>query len=55
MPLWPQVLFLVEPVDEVAITSLATYKDFKFVDVSKEDLDLGTTLVHHQRHPLCTL
>ncbi|KAG6545602.1 hypothetical protein Mapa_012956 [Marchantia paleacea] len=35
-----EVLFLVEPIDEVAVTNLASYKDHKFVDVSKEDLDL---------------
>ena len=36
-----QVLFLVDSVDEVAINSLKTYKDKEFVDISKEDLDLG--------------
>ena len=36
-----QVLFLVEPIDEVAVTSLASFKDKKFVDISKEELDLG--------------
>lgn len=47
-----EVLFLVEPVDEIAIQNLSTFKakrnaddkdetSFKFVDVSKEDLDLG--------------
>lgn len=36
-----EVLFLVEPIDEVAITTLASFKDKKFVDISKEDLDLG--------------
>ncbi|KAL3683593.1 hypothetical protein R1sor_001615 [Riccia sorocarpa] len=35
-----EVLFLVEPIDEVAITNLASYKDKKFVDISKEDLEL---------------
>ncbi|KAG0593096.1 hypothetical protein KC19_1G304700 [Ceratodon purpureus] len=35
------VLFLVEPIDEVAITNLQSYKDKKFVDISKEDLELG--------------
>lgn len=36
-----QVLFLVEPIDEVAVTNLQSYKDKKFVDISKEDLELG--------------
>ncbi|GJP48536.1 hypothetical protein CLOM_g7826, partial [Closterium sp. NIES-68] len=36
-----EVLFLVEPIDEVAVTTLQSYKDVKFVDISKEDLDLG--------------
>nr|XP_043623215.1 LOW QUALITY PROTEIN: heat shock protein 90-5, chloroplastic [Erigeron canadensis] len=36
-----EVLFLVEPIDEVAIQNLQTYKEKKFVDVSKEDLELG--------------
>jgi hypothetical protein len=27
--------------DEVAVQNLASYKDKKFVDISKEDLDLG--------------
>ncbi|PWA44130.1 hypothetical protein CTI12_AA529120 [Artemisia annua] len=35
-----EVLYLVEPIDEVAIQSLQTYKEKKFVDVSKEDLEL---------------
>ncbi|XP_024528386.1 heat shock protein 90-5, chloroplastic [Selaginella moellendorffii] len=36
-----EVLFLVDPIDEVALTSLQSYKEKKFVDISKEDLDLG--------------
>ncbi|KAA8532836.1 hypothetical protein F0562_033047 [Nyssa sinensis] len=36
-----EVLFLVEPIDEVAIQNIQTYKEKKFVDVSKEDLELG--------------
>lgn len=38
-----QVLFLVDPIDEVAIQNLKSYKDKNFVDISKEDLDLGLT------------
>uniref|UniRef100_A0A0C9S9G4 TSA: Wollemia nobilis Ref_Wollemi_Transcript_893_3041 transcribed RNA sequence n=1 Tax=Wollemia nobilis TaxID=56998 RepID=A0A0C9S9G4_9CONI len=36
-----EVLYLVEPIDEVAIQNLQSYKEKKFVDISKEDLDLG--------------
>ncbi|KAJ1702401.1 hypothetical protein LUZ63_002180 [Rhynchospora breviuscula] len=36
-----EVLYLVEPIDEVAIQNLQTYKEKKFVDISKEDLDLS--------------
>ncbi|OIS95833.1 PREDICTED: heat shock protein 90-5, chloroplastic-like [Nicotiana attenuata] len=35
-----EVLYLVEPIDEVAIQNLQTYKEKKFVDISKEDLEL---------------
>ena len=36
-----QVLYLTEPIDEVAIQNLAEYGDKKFVDVSREGIDLG--------------
>lgn len=36
-----EVLFLVDPIDEVAVQNLKSYKDKSFVDISKEDLDLG--------------
>lgn len=36
-----QVLFLLEPIDEVAVTNLHTFKQKMFVDVSKEGLELG--------------
>lgn len=32
---------MIEPIDEVAIQNLQTYKEKKFVDISKEDLELG--------------
>uniref|UniRef100_A0A0D3AVT5 Histidine kinase/HSP90-like ATPase domain-containing protein n=1 Tax=Brassica oleracea var. oleracea TaxID=109376 RepID=A0A0D3AVT5_BRAOL len=35
-----EVLYLVEPIDEVAIQNLQTYKEKKFVDISKEDWNL---------------
>lgn len=36
-----QVLFLVDPIDEVAVTNLKSYNDKNFMDITKEDLDLG--------------
>ncbi|KAL7091191.1 hypothetical protein ACP275_12G090400 [Erythranthe tilingii] len=35
-----EVLYLIDPIDEVAIQNLQTYKEKKFVDISKEDLEL---------------
>lgn len=34
-----EVLYLLEPIDEVTLTNLTKYKDFDFVDVSKEELE----------------
>ncbi|KAG5545766.1 hypothetical protein RHGRI_018052 [Rhododendron griersonianum] len=36
-----EALFLVDPIDEVAVQNLKSYKEKIFVDISKEDLDLG--------------
>ncbi|KAJ4851538.1 hypothetical protein Tsubulata_024731 [Turnera subulata] len=36
-----EVLYLVDPIDEVAVQNLKSYKDKNFVDISKEDLDIG--------------
>ncbi|XP_058070649.1 heat shock protein 90-6, mitochondrial [Magnolia sinica] len=36
-----EVLFLIDPIDEVAIQNVKSYKEKNFVDISKEDLDLG--------------
>ncbi|KAF7141568.1 hypothetical protein RHSIM_Rhsim06G0174600 [Rhododendron simsii] len=36
-----EALFLVDPIDEVAVQNLKSYKEKNFVDISKEDLDLG--------------
>jgi HSP90 family molecular chaperone len=47
-----QVLFLVEPIVEVAITNLQSYKDKKFVDISKEDLDLGKEFTISCKHTI---
>jgi len=35
-----EILYLVEPIDEVCVANLAKYKDFDLIDVSKEDLVL---------------
>lgn len=36
-----EVLYLVDPIDEVAIQNLKAFKEKNFIDISKEDLDLG--------------
>ncbi|KAJ6401444.1 hypothetical protein OIU84_016789 [Salix udensis] len=36
-----EVLFLVDPIDEVAIQNLKSYKEKNFIDITKEDMDLG--------------
>lgn len=36
-----EVLFLTEPMDEVSVNALKSFKGKDFVDVSKEDFDLG--------------
>ncbi|XP_059662890.1 heat shock protein 90-6, mitochondrial-like isoform X2 [Cornus florida] len=36
-----EVLYLVDSIDEVAIQNLKSYKEKNFVDISKEDLDIG--------------
>ncbi|KAG9158550.1 hypothetical protein Leryth_021605 [Lithospermum erythrorhizon] len=36
-----EVLLLVDPIDEVAVQNLKEYQEKNFVDISKEDLDLG--------------
>ncbi len=35
------MLYLTEPIDEPALNNISDFKDFKFVDVTREDLDLG--------------
>ena len=35
------MVYLTEPIDEVTIQNLAKYGDHTFVDVSKEEIDLG--------------
>jgi len=44
------VLFLIDPIDEVAIQNLKSYKEKNFVDISKEDLDLGLTSFFSKLH-----
>ncbi|GLT27436.1 hypothetical protein SLA2020_024330 [Shorea laevis] len=36
-----EVLYFIDPIDEVAIQRLQSYKEKNFVDISREDLDLG--------------
>lgn len=36
-----QVLYLIEPIDEPAINNVGDFNEFKFVDVTREGLDLG--------------
>ena len=36
-----QVLYLTEPIDEVTIQNMAKFGEHAFVDVSKEEIDLG--------------
>uniref|UniRef100_A0A0D6QZ35 Histidine kinase/HSP90-like ATPase domain-containing protein n=1 Tax=Araucaria cunninghamii TaxID=56994 RepID=A0A0D6QZ35_ARACU len=36
-----EVLYLVEPIDEVCVQNLKSYKDKQFIDITKEDLDMG--------------
>ena len=38
-----EVLFLVKPIDEYCIQQLQTYRDYKLVCITKENLDLGDT------------
>ncbi|KAI5080542.1 hypothetical protein GOP47_0003725 [Adiantum capillus-veneris] len=52
-----EVLFLTEPLDEVSINALKSYKGKDFVDVSKEDFDLddeeGQEQLEEEFGPLC--
>lgn len=50
-----QVLYLVDPIDEVALSSVGEYKNKKFVDISKEDLELGKTLGARCQHDIFVL
>lgn len=35
------MLYLTEPIDEPALNNIGEFSNFKFVDVTREDLDLG--------------
>ena len=35
------MLYLTEPIDEPALNNIGEFGNFKFVDVTREDLDLG--------------
>ena len=36
-----EILYLTEPIDEVAVSNIGKYKDFALEDVSKENLELA--------------
>ena len=40
-PAWVQVLYLTEPIDEPALNSISEYEGKKFVDVTREGLELA--------------
>lgn len=50
-----QVLYLTEPIDEPTITALAEFEGKKFVDVSREGLDLGEEEEDKKKAFLCYL
>ncbi|ONK66718.1 uncharacterized protein A4U43_C06F11240 [Asparagus officinalis] len=43
------VLFLVSPMDEPGLSNLNSYKEKKFINITKEDLDLGDTNTKKER------
>ena len=49
-----QVLYLTEPIDEPALNNISDFKDFKFVDVTREDLDLGD-IAEDEKKKVCNL
>ncbi|CAL1360026.1 unnamed protein product [Linum trigynum] len=50
-----EVLYLIEPTDEVAIQNPKTYKEKKFDDISKEDQELGKFLLITDKYATCIL
>eukprot|EP00747_Dinoflagellata_sp_TGD_P162819 gnl/TRDRNA2_/TRDRNA2_180837_c0_seq1.p1 gnl/TRDRNA2_/TRDRNA2_180837_c0~~gnl/TRDRNA2_/TRDRNA2_180837_c0_seq1.p1 ORF type:complete len:810 (+),score=192.09 gnl/TRDRNA2_/TRDRNA2_180837_c0_seq1:65-2494(+) len=44
-----EVLYLVDPLDEITIEQIGTFEDKKFVDINKGDLDLGDTEEEKQK------
>ncbi len=48
------MLYLTEPIDEPALNNISDFKDFKFVDVTREDLDLGD-IAEDEKKKVCNL
>jgi heat shock protein beta len=48
------VLYLTEPIDEPAVNNLGEFKEFSFMDVTREGLDLGD-IADEEKKKVCAL